>query len=139
MKAFAIFIIIIGLFPVCNGQTVEITIGRGTNCFGRGTCSISTNRIKQFNASFLVANDGGLILRIHRNLLTQSEENRLLEEPIEPSNQNRLLLQLDDYLPFPESVQVLTAHHNSEYLSGLTPGRYRTGITEAFIDVILRE
>lgn len=118
-------------------QNVKMTIGRGTNCFGRGACSISTENSNNYNANFVQNANGVTSLRIYRDKLTREEEDRVLGVPINSVNQNLLKFVMDEPLVLPENLKQLTAPTRSKQLDTLKQGTYQTVITAAYIDIKL--
>ena len=118
-------------------QNVKLTIGRGTNCFGRGACSISTENSNNYNANFVQNANGVTFLRIYRDKLTKNEEDRVLGVPINSVNQNLLNFIMDEPLILSENLKQLTSPIRSKQLDILKSGTYQTVITPSYIDIKL--
>jgi len=118
-------------------QNASITIGRGTDCFGRGACSISSESKNNYNASFIQNDDGTTTLRIFRNKINQSVENKIFGVPITVSNFDSLRFILDDSVEIDPNLKSFTAKKQSAQLDSLKAGSYRTRITSEFIDILI--
>jgi hypothetical protein len=137
MKSIIITLLLLWLPFSGPAQNVKITIGRGTNCFGRGACSISTESSKNCNAAFIQLANGSVILRIYRKKLSKEEDERVLGEPITSANLNVLKFTMEEPLYFFENIKQFTAPVRSKQLDSLKTGSYSTLITPNHIDITL--
>ncbi|MEL6811450.1 MAG: hypothetical protein AAFP76_08960 [Bacteroidota bacterium] len=139
MKTLLSIILFIALSLSINAQNLRITIGRGTNCFGRGACSIELSSFESRNAAFLTNENGENILRIYREQLSLAEENNILEAPVQNTStgSNKLKFVLNEPLLFPESIRHISTSKNGENLPFLPPGEYTTSVSRMFIDILL--
>ncbi len=137
MKSFIITILLLWLPVFGLAQNVRITIGRGTNCFGRGACSISTESSKNYNAAFIQTANGASILRIYRQKLSKEEDDRVLGEPITSSNLNELEFTMEESLFLSEHIKQLTSPIRSKQLDSLKAGAYATFVTPNYIDITI--
>ena len=77
-------------------QNATITIGRGTNCFGRGPCSISIELTNNYNATFMQNPNGTTTLRVFRNKISQNKEHQLFGVTITDLNSSILKFRVDE-------------------------------------------
>ncbi len=137
MKTIILIVLLTAIPVIGNSQNATITIGRGTDCFGRGACSINTENTENYNATLFRNSEGLTILRIHRNKLNQHEENRLLGKEITPLNMSLLKFEMLESISFVQEVRQLTSSNPDDQISGMEKGLYPTEITDQFIDIVI--
>jgi len=137
MKSLYIAILILCLPLLCNGQNISLTIGRGTDCFGRGACSITTENSNNYNASIIHKTNGNIILRIYRKKLRLEESHRVLGEPITGKNRTTLQFVMEDAIPLTHDVIQLIYLTSSEQTVTLEARVYPTKITDEYIDITI--
>jgi len=137
MKLLYTTIFLLCLPLMSQAQNAIITIGRGTNCFGRGACSITTENTKSYNASFIHNSDGTTVLRIYRDKLSKEDEDRVLGEPITYSNKSSLQFELVETIFFSQNIKECTSSIKLKQLDSLSAKIYATKITSQFIDITI--
>lgn len=120
---------------ICSAQNATITIGRGTDCFGRGACSITIENSNENNATFINKPDGTTILRILRLKLNKEDEDRILGEAISELNINELRFRMIEEIPIESSTELLPSSLRSKQIEKLKVGVYSTTITANHIDI----
>ena len=139
MKLTIYLLLIMCLPPICNAQNANLTIGRGTNCFGRGACSITIENTNQYNATFIKKPDGTTLLRVYRQKLDKLDEDRILGNPITSLNMNTLKFKMEEeILIYPAIVQSYSTS-NWKKIDKLKVGIYPTTITTNYIDILILE
>lgn len=123
--------------PISNAQNATITIGRGTDCFGRGACSITIEHSNEYNAAFIKNNDGTTTLRIYRQKLNKEDEDRIFGSPITEFNINSLNFRMEEEIPIHQVIEPLSSSANSKELDKLKIGVYATIITANYIDILI--
>jgi len=140
MKFFIYLFIVMSLPTIGSAQNATITIGRGTDCFGRGACSITIENSSEYNATFLKNIDGTMTLRIYRLKLTKENEDRLFGVPITEFNIDSLNFRMEEEIPISSATELLPSSINAKELGKLKIGVYSTTITTSYIDIqILNE
>lgn len=137
MKLPILLILLVFLPTLSQSQNATITIGRGTDCFGRGACSISTENSENYNSTLFQNPEGLIILRVHRSKLDQMEEDRIFGEPITPFNINHLQFEMVESISLDENVSFLTSTKKSDQISGISKGFYPTVISDQFVDIVI--
>jgi hypothetical protein len=137
MKSLYIAILILYLPLFCQGQNVSLTVGRGTDCFGRGACSINTANSNDYNARVIRMANGKTILRIYRNKLSLEESHRVLGEPITGKNRTTVRFVMEEALLLTPDIKQLISQVPSEEPATLEARIYPTEITDEYIDVTI--
>jgi hypothetical protein len=137
MKSLYIAILILYLPLCCQGQNVSLTIGRGTDCFGRGACSITKENSNNYNATIIHKTNGKIILRIYRKKLGLEESHRVLGEPITGKNRTTLQFVMEEALLLTPDIKQLISQVPSEVPATLEARIYPTEITDEYIDVTI--
>ena len=137
MKSLYIAILILYLPLFCQGQNVSLTIGRGTDCFGRGACSITTENSNNYNATIVHKTNGKIILRIYRKKLRLEESHRILGEPITGKNRTTLQFVMEEALLLAPDIKQLISQVPSEQSVTLEARIYPTEITDEYIDITI--
>jgi len=142
MKELKIIVFILFIGYTLSAQNATITVGRGTNCFGRGLCSITNTSISNSssqisNASFIIIKDSITVLRIYRDKLSKDESDRILGEPITSKNIDSLEFIMEEVLSIPTRMQQYTAVDNVQKIRALEIKTYPTEITEKYIDITI--
>jgi hypothetical protein len=137
MKSLYIAILMLYLPLFCQGQNVSLTIGRGTDCFGRGACSITTENSNNYNADVIRMANGKTILRIYRNKLSLEESHRVLGEPITEKNKTTLQFVMENAISLTHDVKQLISQAPSEQPAMLEARNYPTKITDEYIDITI--
>ena len=138
MKVSIIILFLILLPLSLLAQDSILTVGRGTNCFGRGACSLTSiqNRDSNaINASFIYTADGKTLLRVYRNKLSKDDEIKLLGAAITARNKNTLTFLMEEPLQLTKEITELTSRIKSKQLQELAVGTYTTTISDQFIDI----
>ncbi|MEM7087099.1 MAG: hypothetical protein AAF489_13010 [Bacteroidota bacterium] len=135
MRIFVYLFLVMSFSPICNAQNATITIGRGTDCFGRGACSITIENSNEFNATFFKNHNGTTILRIYRDKLSKENEDRIFGNPITEFNMNSLNFQMEEEIPIHNTIEPSTSSTWPKELNRLKTGIYPTVITMNYIDV----
>jgi len=137
MKSLYIAILILYLPLFCQGQNVSLTIGRGTDCFGRGACSITTENSNNYNATIVHKANGKIILRIYRKKLRLEESHQVLGAPITGKNKTILQFVMEEALLLAPDIKQLISQVPSEQPVTLEARIYPTEITDEYIDITI--
>ena len=135
MRFYILLFFIMGISTSSDAQNATITIGRGTNCFGRGACSITIENSNEYNARFLKNLDGTTTLRIYRQKLNKQDEDRIFGNPITEFNINFLNFRMEEEIPISPAIAPLPSSQNSKELDKLKIGVYATTISSNYIDI----
>ena len=142
MKILYTLLLFISSSVLIQAQNATITIGRGTNCFGRGLCSITnTNneRSQEYNTSFIQIDTSIIVLRIYRDKLSKDQLDRIFGKPITSKNQDSLQFVLEESISIPQKLQKYTATDHLKQLAVLGIKTYPTKITKEHIDIIINQ
>lgn len=137
MKLTIYLLLVMCLPPICNAQNANLTIGRGTNCFGRGACSITIENTNQYNATFIKKPDGTTLLRVYRQKLDKQDEDRILGNPITSLNMNSLKFMMEEEIPINPAIIQSFPSSNSKKIDKLKVGVYSTTISTKYIDILI--
>jgi hypothetical protein len=127
---------------IIHGQNAKITIGRGTNCFGRGACSIelveNSKAAATSNAVFDLKKNQ-IVLRIFREKLNQDEHARLFGQPITSENNSSLQFIMDEAIDIPAGLKQHLFRSFGKTVHQMKKGTYTTNISKESIEITLFE
>lgn len=121
-----------------TAQNVSVTIGRGTNCFGRGACSIELRDAHDgriANARFILRKDA-LVLSIIRSRLSQDESDRVLGRPILSSNTKAEAFYMDESIEIPKVLRQELFRKYGIEINRWKTGTYAAKISEETIEIV---
>lgn len=127
------------LFTGCNqmyGQNLKLTFGRGTDCFGRGACSI-TQESRNFANAEIIEKRGALWIRIYTSKLSATELDKLNFNHHESVRETFPLFTMEEDLIIPTAIQEQLSANLGKSLQTWKSGYYRIQKQGEFTEIQL--
>lgn len=145
MKIFLTTLLLVCLHTIAVSQEHTATFGKNPTCNRQGgICTMqsgdsSSKSVNTNNVSIIQTKDGATVLRIHREQLTQDEEDRIFGVPIKSNTKGSLQFTMYEAIELPSEIIAETAVTKSRQAQQLEAKTYPTAITDKYIDITIVE
>lgn len=145
MKFIITSLLLVCLHSIALSQEHTATFGKNPTCNRQGgICTMqsggsSSKNASAKNVSIIQTKDGATILRIHREHLTQDEEDHIFGVPIVADTKNSLQFTIHEAIALPSEIVTETAITKSRQVQQLEAKTYSTIISDLYIDITIVE